>query len=171
VIPDIRIKYNGVNVRLVGFGFKKFHHLRILETGLESLKERLSAGIGEEDGAPRPLKKRYARWKSKVLRKRAVRDLTLTGALLKELLPRYADDNIASADASTRDGRKKLRSKYNRESFQWSPKNQKDMLDRAGELFTEGVEQTVRFGKNLPRAAAFSRQTKFNRTSYFGRAA
>ncbi len=169
MIPDIRIKYNGVNVRLVGFGFKKLHNLRILEKGIESIKARLASGISDSDGQTAPLKKRYARFKSKRTGRRAIRDLNLTGQLLGSIKPRYSDDNQAIADAGTRIGRMKAR--IYSDLLRFSPANQKEMLALAEGLFAEGVEQTVRAGKNLPRAAAFSRQTKFNRTSYFGRAA
>ncbi len=169
MIPDIRIKYNGVNLRLVGFGFTKFHNLRILETGLKSIKLRLSKGIGQDDGPTKPLTKKYARFKSFARRKKAVRDLDLTGKLLSEIQPRYADDRQAVADASTRLGR--LKARVHRELLLFSENDQKQMLASAEKFFADGVEQTMRIGRNLPRAAATGRAAITNRRTYFGRAA
>ncbi len=169
MIPDIRIKYNGVNVRLVGFGFQKYHNLRILEKGIAAIKARLAKGIGQDDSATKPLTKRYARRKSKVTKRRAIRDLNLTGQLLDSIKPRYADDHQAIADAGTRLGRMKAR--IYAELLQFSPADQKEMLDLAETFFTEGVAQTIRVGKNLPTAGRFNRTANFNRSTYFGRAA
>lgn len=168
-VADIRIKYDGVNVRLVGFGFRKFHNLRILEAGIKSMKERLAKGVSEDDGPTKPLKKRYARRKSKLTGRRAIRDLSLTGALLDEIKPRYADDRQAIADASTRAGRMKAR--IYADLLQFSNGDQAKMLELATDLFAEGVEQTVRVGRNLARAAATSRSTITARRTYFGKAA
>jgi len=169
MIPDIRVKYDGVNVRLVGFGFRKFHNLRILEVGIRSMKERLAKGVSEDDGPTKPLKKRYARFKSKKTGRRAVRDMNLTGALLDEIKPRYSDDRQAIADAGTRLGRMKAR--VHSDLLRFSNGDQAKMLELATQLFADGVEQTIRTGRNLPRAAATSRSTITARRTYFGRAA
>jgi hypothetical protein len=169
MIPDIRIKYNGANVRLVGFGFNKLHNLKILEAGIEAIKARLSKGSDENDGPTKPLKKRYARYKSKRTGGRAVRDLNLTGQLLESIKVRYADDRQAIADAGTRIGR--IKARIYADLLQFSPADQKQMLELAEEYFVEGVEQSFHVGQNLKREAAVSRQTQFNRKTYFGRAA
>ena len=169
MIPDIRIKYNGVNVRLVGFGFKKLHNLRILEAGLKSIKARLAKGIGETDSSTKPLKKRYARFKSKRTGRRAIRDLNLTGQLLDSIKPRYADDRQAIADAGTRIGR--LKARVHRDLLLFSNNDQKVMLAVAEKIFTEGVSQSFRVGKDLPRATSTRRTTITNRRTFFGRAA
>jgi hypothetical protein len=156
-------------VRLVGFGFKKIHNLRIMESGLESIKARLSKGVGEDDGPTKPLKKRYARFKSKKTGRRAIRDLSLTGDLMKEIQPRYADDRQAIADASTRKGR--LKARVHRQELLFSNTDQKAMLERATELFGEGTEQTLRVGRNLAKAPATGRAAIKNRRTYFGRPA
>jgi hypothetical protein len=169
MIPDVRIKYNGVNVRLVGFGFRKFHNLRILDAGIKAMKARLAKGVSEDDGPTKPLKKRYARFKSKKTGRRAVRDMNLTGALLDEIKPRYSDDRQAIADAGTRLGRMKAR--VHSDLLRFSNGDQAKMLELATQLFADGVEQTIRTGRNLPRAATTSRSTITARRTYFGRAA
>lgn len=169
MIPDVKIKYNGVNVRLVGFGFKKLQNLRILEAGIKAMKERLAKGISEDDGPTKPLKKRYARFKSKRTGRRAIRDMNLTGQLLEEIKPRYADDRQAIGDASTRKGRMKAR--IYSDLLRFSNGDQAKMLTLAESLFTDGVQQTIRTGRNLPRAAATGRSYFANRRNYFGHAA
>jgi len=167
MIQDVRIKYNGVNVRLVGFGFAKYHNLRILETGLESVKARLARGIGENDAPTKPLSKKYARYKAYARRKKAVRDLNLTGQLLDSIKPRYSDDRQAIADAGTRIGR--LKARVHRDLLLFSERDQAAMLDTAGKLFQEGVSQNFTAAPNFRRAAATPRAAIRNRQTYFGR--
>lgn len=167
MIQDVRIKYNGVRVRLVGWGFRKFHHLKILETGINSVKERLARGIGETDAPTKPLSKKYARFKAYARRKKAVRDLNLTGELLAGIKPRYADDRQAIADASGRRGRMKAR--VHRNLLIFSERDQAAMGDVAASLFREGVSQEVTAAPRYRRAATTSRQSVRARRTYFGR--
>jgi hypothetical protein len=167
MIQDIRIRYNGVRVRLVGWGFRKFHNLRVLETGIASIKERLAKGIGEDDAPTKPLSKRYARRKAFTRRRRAVRDLDLTGQLLDSIKPRYADDRQAIADAGTRIGR--LKARVHRQLLLFSEKDQAAMGDAAGQLFKEGVTQQFTSAPRYRRAAATPRASIRNRKTYFGR--
>ena len=164
---EARIKYNGVNVRLVGAGFAKYQNLRILEVGIKSIKARLARGISENDSPTKPLTKQYARYKSYVRRKKAVRDLDLTGRLLDEIKPRYADDRQAIADASTRLGRLKAR-KY-ADLLRFSDRDQATMLDTARDLFGEVTEQAIRIGRGIAKQRSLSRSIVNNRTAYFGR--
>jgi hypothetical protein len=164
---DTRIKYNGVNVRLVGAGFAKYQNLRILEVGIKSIKARLARGISEADGPTKPLTKRYARYKAYARRKKAVRDLDLTGRLLEEIKPRYADDRQAIADASTRLGR--LKARVHSDLLRFSERDQATMLDTAQTLFGEATEQTIRIGRGPARVKALSRAVATNRATYFGR--
>lgn len=167
MIQDVRIKYNGVRVRLVGFGFGKYQNLRILETGLASVKERLERGVGEKDAPTKPLSKRYARYKAFVRRRKPVRDLNLTGQLLDSIKPRYSDDRQAIADAGTRIGR--LKARVHRDLLLFSERDQAAMLDTAGKLFQEGVSQGLTAAPNYRRAAATPRTAIRNRRTYFGR--
>lgn len=167
MIPDVRIKYNGVNVRLVGWGFRKLHNLRILETGLASIKGRLAKGTGQDDTPTKPLSKRYARYKSYVRRKKAIRDLDLTGQLLDSIKPRYADDRQAIADAGTRLGRMKAR--LYRDLLLFSPNDQAAMGEKAAEFFGDGAQQVFN-NIGYRRAAVVDRKTAVsNRRAYFGR--
>lgn len=169
---DVRIKWSGVNVRLRSFGFRKFHNLRIMDLGLKSIKERLAKGIGENDAPTDPLKKRYARFKSKRTGRKAIRDLMLTGSLLSGLKTRYADDRIAIADAGMGKGARKdrMKARVHKRLLMFSPADQKAMLELATKLFKEGVTQEVRGGVR-PTAAASTRAAISSRQTYFGRRA
>lgn len=133
MIFDTRIRYNGVRVRIRGASFRRFHNLRILSAGVESIKFRLEKGIGSDDAKTEPLSTSYARRKSKLTRRRAIRDLDFTGQMLSELRPRYADDNQAIADTSTRMGRMKAR--LYKELLLFSDNDQAAMAELAGKLF------------------------------------
>lgn len=172
MILDVRIKWNGVNVRLRGFGFRKLHNLRIMDAGLKSIKARLAKGIGENDAPTDPLTKRYARFKSKRTGRKAIRDLTLTGSLLGGLKTRYADDRIAIADAGMGKGARqdRMKARVHKKLLLFSPADQKAMLEVAQQLFKEGVTQEVRTGVR-PTAAASSRAAISSRKTYFGRKA
>jgi hypothetical protein len=172
MILDTRIKWNGVNVRLVGFGFRKFHNLRIMDAGLKSIKARLAKGIGEDDGPTDPLKKRYARFKSKRTGKKAIRDLFLTGSLLGGLKTRYADDRIAVADAGQGKGARldRQKARVHKKLMLFSDNDQKAMGEVAASLFREGVRQ-ISGGLSPSRAAAEPRARIRERRTFFGRQA
>ena len=164
---DVRIRYNGVRVRLRGFGFRKFHNLRLLEAGLASVRTRLARGLGSDDAPTKPLSKRYAPYKSKVTRRKAVRDLRLTGDFLENFLPRYADDQMAVAYSRGRLGR--MKAILYRDLINFSDNDQKVMRELTGEFFKEQVTEVrqqlaPRGSRGTPgrQAVAFRRQ-------YFGR--
>lgn len=63
------IKWNGRRVRLMGFGVRKYQLFRLGNIGVESIKERLSRGVGSNDQQMPPLKftrrKRYSKKQQK----------------------------------------------------------------------------------------------------------
>jgi hypothetical protein len=164
---DVRIRYNGVRVRLRGFGFRKFHNLRLLEAGLASVRTRLLRGLGSDEAPTKPLTKRYARYKSKVTKRRAVRDLRLTGDFLDNLLPRYADDHMTVAYSRGRLGR--MKAILYRDLINFSDNDQKVMRGLADQFFKTQV--TAVREQFLPRTSGGSagRQTATFRRQYFGR--
>jgi hypothetical protein len=175
MILDTRIKWNGVNVRLVGFGFRKFHNVKIMDAGLKSIKARLAQGIGEDDGPTEKLTKRYARFKAKRTGRRAIRDMKLTGSLLGGLKTRYADDRHAVADAGQGKGARQDRQKarVHRKLLLFSDNDQKNMGIVAASLFREGVRQ-ISGGLRPTRFAtggAAGREQIRTRRTFFGRAA
>jgi len=134
---DTRIRYDGVRVRLRGLTIKRFQNVRILQAGLESIKFRVEKGIDSNEAKAKPLTKAYARRKSKITHRRAIRDLAFTGQLLSELKVRYADDNTAIADASTRMGRMKAR--IYRDMLIFSDGDQEKMRAVATKIFKQEV--------------------------------
>lgn len=160
---DIRIRWNGVRVRLKGFGPRKYFNLRILEAGLASVKARVKRGLNENDGKAAPLTKRYARFKSKRTGGRAIRDLTLTGDLLEGIKARYSDDYQAKADATGRLGR--IKAAVHRNQLKFSPQDQAVMSEVARGLFKEDVSAVTE--QLTPRGARGGRgsRTAFRRDS------
>lgn len=140
MIPDVRIKWNGVRVRLRGFGLRKIQHLKILGVGLKSIKARLARAVGQDDAPTEPLTKRYAIRKTRAGKSNR-RDLNLTGQLLEGIKPRYSDDYRAIADATGRKGRMKAR--LYRDLLMFSPRDQVDMGRIATVLFKESVQRTM----------------------------
>lgn len=156
----IKATFTGAGVRIRGFGFRKAENVEILQAGIRSMKLRLSKGIGQDDAPTAPLKTAYARRKAKVTGRRAIRDLSFTGALLEEIQPRYADNSLAVADATTQAGRIKAR-RWS-DLLQFSPSDQEAMKKKATELFLDGTKLTVRVGGRL---SIFERRTSFSRAA------
>ena len=163
MIPDIRIRWNGVKVRLRGFGLRKLQHLQILEVGLKSMKARLAGAIDQNDAPTKPLTKRYAIRKTRA-GKGNRRDLRLTGALLDGIKPRYADDFRAVADATGRLGR--IKARIYRDLLKFSPRDQVAMGRISTVLFKQNVQTTLaQLTPNGARASRFSRATPAARDS------
>jgi hypothetical protein len=146
VTVQARVKWNGANVRLVGPSFKKYDNLRIQLVGLKSIWSRLDRGISSDDQPTKPLTKAYARFKAYARRKKAVRDLQLTGALRDNLKTRYADDRHAIAEPSTRFER--IKGRAHRQDLLFSDTDKRAMMDEAEKLFKKQVSETTRAGLN-----------------------
>ncbi len=137
---DTRISYQGAKVRIRGLEFSKAqNHLFLLTIGINAMKARLASGRDENDGKTKPLTRGYARYKSRVTRRAAIRDLRLTGQLLDGIKPRYGEDHQALADATGRLGR--LKARVNRELLKFSPADQEIILSAARAVFREAAEQ------------------------------
>jgi hypothetical protein len=166
---DLKLKRDGVKLRLVGFGPRKRFNLRVLEVGLASMKQRLARGVGSDDGPTRPLTKRYAIRKTRQLRQAAKRDMRLTGAFLDSFLPRYADEQRAAAYAGGRLGRAKA-ILYKEELLNFSAADMRAMSEMARRLVPEEILQVSEkltrgaVGRMKPRETFRARET-------FGRAA
>lgn len=144
MIPRTRIQYNGARVRIEGPRFLAEDNIAIIEAGWDSIKHRLSRGVGSDDGPTTALNKAYARRKTR-LGARPVRDLRLTGALLdNEIKVRYADDRQAIMDAGTRLGRTKAR--LNAELLKFSESDQAALRDQAASIFTRKVKTAFSVG-------------------------
>jgi len=112
--------------------------LKLGTVGLAAVKNRLAAGLGPTDGPAKPLTKRYAIYKSKRLRRRAVRDLSLTGSMLGNLSVRTVSERAAKAALTSRKERIKGLVNMRREPWLvFSPRNRAAVLEAARRLLRE----------------------------------
>jgi hypothetical protein len=161
---DLKLKRDGVKLRLVGFGPRKRFNLRVLEVGLASMKQRLARGIGSADTPTAKLSKRYAIRKTRLLRQAAKRDMRLTGAFLDSFLPRYADEQRAAAYASGRLGRAKA-ILYKEDMLNFSASDIRAMSEMARRLVPEEIVQVSdkltggAVGRMKPRETFRARET------------
>lgn len=112
--------------------------LKLGTVGLAAVKNRLAAGLGPTDGPAKPLTKRYAIYKSKRLRRRAVRDLSLTGSMLGNLSVRTVSERAAKAALTSRKERIKGLVNMRREPWLvFSPRNRAAVLEAARRILRE----------------------------------
>jgi hypothetical protein len=103
-VASVRIWFKR-QLRVDHLNFRQFQMLKVGTVGLAAVKNRLAAGLGQSDAPARPLTKRYAIFKSKRLRRRAVRDLSLTGSMLRNLSVRTVSEKAAKASLTSRKDR------------------------------------------------------------------
>lgn len=165
ILPEVRIRYNGVNVRLVMPQFKTFDNIKIMEAGIEAIKARLQSNRSEEDGYNKPLKRSYAR-KKKRLGANPWRDLRLTGSMLDGLKVRYASNTKVLADYTGRLNRIKagVENEYHsiKRLLQFSPNDQQAMTTGAAKIFGAAVPNTL---VGHGRSSAGARRTSFSRAA------
>lgn len=92
-------------LRVDHLNFRQFQMLKLGTVGLAQVKNRLASGRGPADAPAKPLTRRYAIFKSKRLRRRAVRDLSLTGSMLRNLSVRTVSEKAAKASLTSRKDR------------------------------------------------------------------
>jgi hypothetical protein len=131
-------------LRLDHLSFRQFQMVKLGTVGLAAVKNRLAAGLGPGDGPAKPLTKRYAIYKSKVLRRRAVRDLSLTGSMLRNLTLRTVSENAAKASLTSR--KERVKGLGNAKFEPWlvfSPANRAAVTEAARRIFQENVRRLV----------------------------
>ncbi len=110
---------------------------KISTVGVVAVKNRVTAGMGPEDSAAKPLSKRYAIQKSRRnLGNR--RNLTFTGAMLANLQVRTVSENRARAGLSTQKDR--IKAWANQKIQPWlvfSPRNKAAILETTRRVFDE----------------------------------
>jgi hypothetical protein len=119
--------------------------LKLGTVGLAAVKNRVQSGLNANDQAAKPLTKGYAIRKSKALGKRAKRDLTFTGGLLRNLQVRTVSAKTAQARPSTR--RDRIKGLANARVEPWlvfSKRNERDVLNAFQRIFAENVRHLVR---------------------------
>ena len=104
-MASVRI-YQKKEVRLDRLNIRQAQMFKIGNVGLASVKNRLAAAQGPNDGAAKPLSRYYAIRKTKMGRGNR-RDLMLTGNMLRNFMVRTVSENKAKASNSTRKERVK----------------------------------------------------------------
>ena len=136
-MPSVRIWFRK-QLRVDHLNFRQLEMLKLGTVGLAAVKNRLAAGLGPTDGPAKPLTKRYAIYKSKRLRRRAVRDLSLTGSMLGNLSVRTVSERAAKAALTSRKERIKGLVNMRREPWLvFSPRNRAAVLEAARRLLRE----------------------------------
>ena len=74
-MPSVRIWFRK-QLRVDHLNFHQLEMLKLGLVGLAAVKNRLAAGLGPTDAPAKSLTKRYAIYKAKRLRRRAVREIT-----------------------------------------------------------------------------------------------
>lgn len=143
-MPKIRVFVKGI--RQVGnLSFKPYQMLKIGTVGLAAVKNRVQSGLNGSDQPGKPLSKGYAIRKSRLLRKKAVRDLNLTGAMFRNLQVRTVSANSAQARNTTR--RDRMKGLANGKIEPWlvfSQGNQTSVMRAARLIFGQNVRNLVR---------------------------
>jgi len=142
-MPSVRI-WQKKQLRVDHLNFRQFQMVKLGTVGLASVKNRLAAGLGQSDAPGKPLTKRYAIYKSKVLRRKARRDLSLTGSMLRNLTLRTVSETAAKASLTSRKDR--IKGLANERVEPWlvlSPANNAAVMEAARRIFREALPRLV----------------------------
>jgi hypothetical protein len=139
-VPSVRI-WQKKRLVLDNLSFRQHQMVKIGTVGVGAVKNRVQAALGPEDQPAKPLTKRCAIRKTKLgLGNR--RDLTFTGAMLRNLQVRTVSENRARAGLSTRKDR--MKAWANQKIEQWlvfSPKNKAAVMEAARRVFQEATKR------------------------------
>jgi hypothetical protein len=142
-MASVRI-WHKKQLRVDHLNFRQFQMVKLGTVGLAAVKNRLAAGLGPSDGPAKPLTKRYAIYKSKVLRRKATRDLSLTGSMLRNLTLRTVSEKAAKASLTSRKERVKGLGNLRIEPWLvFSPANRAAVIEAARRIFQENVKRLV----------------------------
>lgn len=131
-------------IRVDHLTFRQFQMLKLGTVGVAAVKNRLAAGLGPEDSPAKPLTKRYAIYKAKRLKRRAIRDLRLTGAMLRNLSVRTVSENRARAGLTARRERLKALANTRREPWLvFSPRNRAAVVEAGRRIMQELAPRLV----------------------------
>jgi len=141
-MPSVRI-YQKKQIRLDRLNFRQTQMFTIGNVGVAAVKNRLAAAQGPNDGAAKPLTRRYAIWKTKA-GKGNRRDLMLTGNMLRNFQVRTVSENKAKAGNSTRKDRIKAWITSKIEPWVvFSPRNRAVVHDTAQKLLAESAPRLL----------------------------
>ena len=141
-MPSVRI-YQKKQIRLDRLNFRQAQMFKIGNVGLASVKNRLAAAQGPNDGAAKPLSRYYAIRKTK-MGKGNRRDLMLTGNMLRNFQVRSVSENKAKASNSTRKDR--IKAWITNKIEPWivfSARNRTAVLDATNRILIENKSRLV----------------------------
>jgi hypothetical protein len=142
-MPSVRIWFRK-QLRVDHLNFRQFQMLKLGTVGLAAVKNRLAAGLGPTDAPAKPLTKRYAIYKAKRLRRRAVRDLSLSGNILRNLSVRTVSERASKAALTSRKERIKGLANMRREPWLvFSPRNRAAVVEAARHILREITPRLV----------------------------
>jgi len=142
-VASVRIWFKR-QLRVDHLSFRQFQMLKLGTVGLAAVKNRLATARGPTDAPAKPLTKRYAIYKSRVLRRRAIRDLSLTGSMLRNLSVRTVSEKAAKASLTSRKDR--IKGLANERIEPWlvfSPANNAAVTEAARRIFREMLPRLV----------------------------
>jgi len=141
-MASVRI-YQKKEARLDRLNVRQAQMFKIGNVGLASVKNRLAAAQGPNDGAAKPLSRYYAIRKTR-MGKGNRRNLMLTGDMLRNFQVRTVSENKAKASNSTRKDRIKawITSKIEPWAV-FSPKNRVVVHETAQKLLAEIAPRLV----------------------------
>ena len=157
-MPSVRV-YLKKEVRIDRLNFRQQQMLKIGTVGVAAVKNRLAAAQGPNDGAAKPLSKRYAIWKTK-LGKGNRRNLVLSGDMLRNFMVRTVSENRAKASVT---GRSTIKTTTNKRGklvgienkvkawvtnriepwMVFSPRNKRAVVEAANRVLQEGKSRML----------------------------
>ena len=144
-----RVKiYFKKEIRLDNLSFNQLQMFKLGTVGLGNRKDEILRGLNGQGQTAKPLTKGYAIFKSKATKYagggRNVRDLRLTGDMLREWSVRTVSDKQAFSGWSTRKGREKARANNLIEPFiVWSPRNRTAVVSGAFQMMAENTKKLI----------------------------
>ena len=141
-MPSVRI-WQKKRIVLNNLNFRQHQMVKIGTVGVATVKNRVTAALGPDDGPAKPLTKRYAIRKTRLgLGNR--RNLTFTGNMLRNLSLRTVSENAAKANVTSRKERIKAWANQNMQPWLvFSPKNRAAVTEAARRVFQENIRRLV----------------------------
>ena len=141
-MPSVRI-WQKKQIVLDHLNFRQHQMVKIGTVGVATVKNRVTAALGPDDGSAKPLTKRYAIRKTRLgLGNR--RNLTFTGNMLRNLSLRTVSENSAKANVTSRKERIKAWANQNIQPWLvFSSKNRAAVTEAARRVFQENIRRLV----------------------------
>lgn len=143
-MPSVRV-FVKKQRQVAHLGFKQFQMLKIGTVATAAVKNRVTSGLNAADAPSKPLSKGYAIFKTRRLRRKVKRDLTLTGQMLNNLQVRTVSNNYAQSRNTTRKDREKANRNQQVEPWVvYSRENERAITRATLLIFAENVRHLVR---------------------------